>query len=135
LNEDSKYVHNIIQSLIVGEDAEQWVKDHKRSKNGRTDSLTFVAHFTKTKHMFHIFEEVGEPKPESAKIRNPMYRPTANCASYWSGHDSGPPHTFTTAANMIASQVTPKETNRSVSALGKESGDKVKTDFLPVKKW
>jgi hypothetical protein len=36
---------------------------------------------------------------------------------------------------MIASQVTPKETNRSVSALGKESGDKVKTDFLPVKKW
>jgi hypothetical protein len=69
LNEDSKYVHNIIQSLIVGEDAEKWVKDHKRSKNGRTDSLTFVAHFTKTKHMFHIFEEVGEPKPESAKIR------------------------------------------------------------------
>jgi hypothetical protein len=32
-------------------------------------------------------------------------------------------------------QVTPKETNRSVSGLGKESGDKVKTDFLPVKKW
>jgi hypothetical protein len=27
--EDSKYVHNIIQSFIVGEDAEQWVKDHK----------------------------------------------------------------------------------------------------------
>jgi hypothetical protein len=44
-------------------------------------------------------------------------------------------YTFTTAAKMIASQVTPKETNRSVSAPGKESGDKVKTDFLPVKKW
>jgi hypothetical protein len=36
---------------------------------------------------------------------------------------------------MIASQVTPKETNRSVSALGKESGDKINTEFLPVKKW
>jgi hypothetical protein len=44
-------------------------------------------------------------------------------------------YTFTTAANMIASQVTPKETNRSVSALGKESGDKTSTEFLPVKKW
>jgi hypothetical protein len=44
--EDSKYVHNVIQSLIVGEDAEQWVKDHKRCKNGRTDFLTLVTHFT-----------------------------------------------------------------------------------------
>jgi hypothetical protein len=44
-------------------------------------------------------------------------------------------YTFTTAANMIASQVTPKETNRSVSALGKESGDKINTEFLPVMKW
>jgi lysyl-tRNA synthetase class I len=44
-------------------------------------------------------------------------------------------YTFTTAANMIASQVTPKENNRSVSAVGKESVDKTKTDFLPVKKW
>jgi hypothetical protein len=46
-------------------------------------------------------------------------------------------YTFTTAANMIAShasQVTPKESNRSVSGLGKESVDKTKTDFLPVKK-
>jgi hypothetical protein len=101
--EDSIYVHKIIQALIVGEDAEQWVKEHKRYKNGRTDFLTLVAHFTgegnntrrvgdaerlektlhykderamgfqtflaKTKHMFNIFEEVGEPKPESAKIR------------------------------------------------------------------
>jgi hypothetical protein len=44
-------------------------------------------------------------------------------------------YTFTTAANMIWSQVTPKETNRSVSALGKESGVKINTEFLPVKKW
>jgi hypothetical protein len=44
--EDSKYLHNIIQSLIVGENAEQWVKEHKRLKNGRTDFLTLVAHFT-----------------------------------------------------------------------------------------
>jgi hypothetical protein len=29
----------------------------------------------------------------------------------------------------------PEETNRSVSALGKESGDKTNTEFLPVKKW
>jgi hypothetical protein len=44
-------------------------------------------------------------------------------------------YTFTTAANMIASQVTPRKTHRSVSGLGKESGDKVKTDFLPGNKW
>jgi hypothetical protein len=31
---------------FVGEDAEQWVKDHKRPKNGRTDFLILVAHFT-----------------------------------------------------------------------------------------
>jgi hypothetical protein len=36
---------------------------------------------------------------------------------------------------MIASQVTPKENNWSVSGLGKESVDKTTTDFLPVKKW
>jgi hypothetical protein len=36
----------MIQSLIVDEDAEQWVKEHKRFKNGRTDFLTLFAHFT-----------------------------------------------------------------------------------------
>jgi hypothetical protein len=79
------------------------VKDHTRSKNGRNDFLTLVAHctgegnntrrigdaerlektlhykpkramahqtfLTKAKHIFNIFEEVAEPKPESAKIR------------------------------------------------------------------
>jgi hypothetical protein len=44
-------------------------------------------------------------------------------------------YTFTTAANMIASQVTPKDNNRSVSGLGKKSVDKTKTDFVPAKKW
>jgi hypothetical protein len=44
-------------------------------------------------------------------------------------------YTFTTAANMIASQVIPKETHRSVTALGKEIGDKVNTEFLPGKEW
>jgi hypothetical protein len=44
-------------------------------------------------------------------------------------------YTFTTAANMIASQVTPKETHRSVSGLERESGDKIKTEFLSGSKW
>jgi hypothetical protein len=173
--EDSKYVHNIIQSLTVGEDAEQWVKVHKRSKNGRTDFLTLVAHFTgegndtrrigdaerlektlhykderamgyqtflaKTKHMCNIFEEVGEPKPESAKIRflldwirSTELQPIVQ--AFRAGMTLDPNvYTFTTAANMIASQVTPKETKRSVSARGKESGDKINKEFLPVKKW
>jgi hypothetical protein len=173
--EDYKYVHNIIQSLIVGEDAEQWVRDHKKSKNGRTDFLTLVAHFTgegnntrrigdaerlektlhykderamgyqtflaKTKHMFNIFEEVGEPKPESAKIRflldgirSTELQPIVQAIRAGMTLDPNV-YTFTTTAIMIASQVTPKETNRSVSALGKESGDKTSTEFLPVKKW
>jgi hypothetical protein len=143
--EDSKYVHNNIQSLIVGEDAEQWVKDHKRCKNGRTDFLTLVAHFTgegnntrrigdaellektlqykderamayqtflaKTKHMNDIFEEVGEPKPESAKIRSLL--DGIRCTDLRSivkairaGMTLDPnAYTFTTPANMIASQV------------------------------
>jgi hypothetical protein len=42
--EAAKYVHTIIQFLVVGEDAEIWVKDHKRSKNGRTDFLTLAVH-------------------------------------------------------------------------------------------
>jgi hypothetical protein len=36
---------------------------------------------------------------------------------------------------MIASQVTPKENNQSVSGLGKESVNKTKTDSLHAKKW
>jgi hypothetical protein len=99
---------------------------------------TFLA---KPKHMFNIFEEVGEPKPESAKIRflldgirSTELQPIAQ--AFRAGMTLDPNvYTFTTAANMIASQVTPKETNRSVSALGKESGDKINTEFLPVMKW
>jgi hypothetical protein len=175
LAEGSKYVHNIIQSLIVGEDEEQWVKEHKRLKNGRTDFLTIVAHFTgeenntrrigdaerlqktlhykderamafqtflaKTKHMTNIFEEVGEPKPESAKIRflldgirNTELQPIVQAIRAGMTLDPNT-YTFTTAANMIASQVAPKESNRSVSGLGKESGGKVKTEFLSGHKW
>jgi hypothetical protein len=151
------------------------MKEHKRFKNGRTDFLTLVAHFTgegnntrrigdaerlektlhyederampfqtflaKTKHMFNIFEEVGEPKRESAKIRflldgarNTELQPIVQAIRAGMTLDPNT-YTFSTAANMIASQVTPKETNRTVGALGKESGDKVKTEFLPVKKW
>jgi hypothetical protein len=174
-NEDAKYVHNIIQSLIVGEDAEQWVKEHKKLKNGRTDFLNLVAHFTgegnntrrigdaerlektlhykderamtfqtflaKTKHMFNIFEEVGEPKPESAKIRflldgirNAELQPIVQAIR--AGMTLEPnTYTFTTAANMIASQVTPKDLNRGVSGLGRGGSDKPKSDFLPLGEW
>jgi hypothetical protein len=151
------------------------VKDHKKSKNGKTDFLTLVSHFTeegnnsrrigiaerlektlhykderamtfqtflaKTKHIFNIFEEVGEPKPESAKIRFSLdgVRNTeiqSIVQAIRAGMTLDPNvYTFTTAANMISSQVTPKETNRNVSALGKEGGDKINTEFLPVKTW
>jgi hypothetical protein len=104
-------------------------------------AMTFQTFLAKTKHMFNIFEEVGESKPESAKIRflldgvrNTELQPIVQAIR--AGMTLEPNvYTFTTAANMIASQVTPKETNRSVSALGKESGDKTSTEFLPVKKW
>jgi hypothetical protein len=39
--EDTNYAHYVIQSLVVGEDAELWVKDNKRSEVGRTDFLYF----------------------------------------------------------------------------------------------
>jgi hypothetical protein len=32
-------------------------------------AMTFQTFLAKTKHMFNIFEGVGEPKPETAKIR------------------------------------------------------------------
>ena len=136
------------------------MKDHKRSKNGRTDFLTLVAHFTgegnntrrvgdaerlektlhykderamgfqtflaKTKHMFNIFEEVGEPKTESAKIRflldgvrSTELQPIVQAIRAGMTLEANA-YTFTTAANMIASQVTPKETHRSVSGLERE---------------
>jgi hypothetical protein len=44
--EDTNYAHYVIQSLVVGEDAELWVKDNKRSEIGRTDFLTLVADIT-----------------------------------------------------------------------------------------
>jgi hypothetical protein len=91
--------------------------------------------------MFNIFEEFGEPKPESAKIRfllvlvrNTEFQPILQAVR--NGMTLYPnTYTFTTASNMIASQFTPQETNRSVSGLGKENGEKTKTDFLPFKKW
>jgi hypothetical protein len=166
--EDSKYVQNIIQSLIVGEAAEHWVKEHKRFKNGRTDFLTLVAHFTgegdnvrrisdaerlekilhykderamtfqtflvRTRHMFNIFEEVAKIRFLLDGVRNTELQPIVQAIRAGMTLDPNT-YTFTTAANMITSQVTPKETNRIVSGLGKESGDNVKTDFLPLKKW
>jgi hypothetical protein len=54
--EDDKYVHNIIQSLDVGEDAERWVKDHKRSKIRRIDILTLVVQFAaEENHLVELF--------------------------------------------------------------------------------
>jgi hypothetical protein len=103
-------------------------------------AMTFQTFIAKTKHMFNTFEEVGEPKPESAKIRllfdgdrNTELQPIVQAVRAAMTLDPNT-YTFTTAANTIASQVTPKENNRSVSGLGKESVDKTKTDFLPVKK-
>jgi hypothetical protein len=104
-------------------------------------AMTFQTFLAKTKHMFNIFEEVGEPKPESAKIRflldgvrNTGLQPIVQVIRAEMTLDPNT-YTFTTAANMIASQVKPKEINRSVSGLGKESGGKVKTEFLSGHKW
>jgi hypothetical protein len=101
--------------------------------------MTFQTFLAKTKHMFNILEEVGEPKPESAKIRflldgvrNTDLQPIVQAIRGGTTLDPNI-YTFTTAANMIASQVTPKVNYRSVSGLGKETGDKVKTDLIPVK--
>jgi hypothetical protein len=103
--------------------------------------MTLQTFLAKTKHMFNIFEEVGEPKPESAKIRfllygvrNTEHQPIVQAIRAGTTLDPKT-YTFTTAANMIASQVTPKENSRSVSGLGKESGDNVKTGSLPCHKW
>jgi hypothetical protein len=138
------------------------VKDHKKFKNGRTDFLTLVAHFTgegnntrrigdaerlektlhykderamafqtflaKTKHMFNIFEEVGEPKPESAKIRflldgirSTELQPILQAIRAGMTLDPNV-YTFTTPANMIASQVTPKRQTAALVRSGKEVG-------------
>jgi hypothetical protein len=59
--------------------------------------------------MFNIFEEVGEPKPESAKIRflldrvrNTELQPVVQAIR--AGMTLNPQtYTFTTAANMMAS--------------------------------
>jgi hypothetical protein len=171
--EDSKHVHQIIQSLVVGEDAEQWVKDIKRYKNGRRDYLALVAHFTgegnntrrisdaerlfntlhykderamafqaylaKVKHMFNIFEEVGEPKTETAKIRflmdtikNTSLQAIIQAIKAKQAVDAES-YTFTNAANLIASQLS-KDTTRSVSGINTAEG-KVKTEYLPAHEW
>jgi hypothetical protein len=91
--------------------------------------------------MFDIFEEVGEPKTESVKIRflldgirKTELQPIVQAIR--AGMTLEPnAYTFTTAANIIALQVTPKENHRNVSGLGKTCGNKVKTDFLPAKAW
>jgi hypothetical protein len=99
---------------------------------------TFLA---KTKHMFNMLDEVGEPKPELIKIRflldgirSTELQPIVQAIRAGMTIDPNV-YTFTRAANMIAWQVTPIETNRSVTALGKESGDKINTEFLHVEKW
>jgi hypothetical protein len=98
-------------------------------------ALAYQTFLAKPKHLFNIFEEVGEPKPESAKIRFLLdgirYTDLQPIVQVIRAGMTLEPNTYTltTAANMIASQVTPKENHRSVRGLGRESGDKVKTDF------
>jgi hypothetical protein len=93
--------------------------------------MTYQTFLAKTKHMFHIFEEVGKSKPESAKIRFLLndIRSTdlqSIVQATRAGMALDPnAYTFTTAANMIASQVSAR----------KESGDKINTEFFRVKKW
>jgi hypothetical protein len=89
--------------------------------------MAFQTFLSKTNHKFNIFEEVREPKPESAKIRflfdevrNTELQPIVQAIRAGMSLDPNT-YTFTTEANMIALQVTPKETHRSVSAHGKES--------------
>jgi hypothetical protein len=69
--------------------------------------MTFQTFLAKTKHMFNIFEEVGEPKPESAKIRflldgvrNTELQPVAQAIRAGMTLDPNV-YTFITAANMI----------------------------------
>jgi hypothetical protein len=43
--EDSRTVHQIIQSLTVGENAAHWLKDNVRKRNGRLDMVALRSHF------------------------------------------------------------------------------------------
>jgi hypothetical protein len=77
--------------------------------------MTFQTFLAKTKHMFNIFEEVGEPKPESAKIRflldgirSKELQPLVHAIRAGMTLDPNV-YTFTTAANTIASQVTGRD--------------------------
>jgi hypothetical protein len=47
---------------------EERLKKTLRYKDER--AMSFQTFLAKTKHMFNIFEEVGQPKTESAKIRS-----------------------------------------------------------------
>jgi hypothetical protein len=72
--------------------------------------MIFQTFLAKTKHVFKIFEEIGEPKPESAKIRflldavrSTELQPSVQAIRAGMTLDPNV-NTFTTAANMIASQ-------------------------------
>jgi hypothetical protein len=43
--EDSRTVHQIIQSLTVGENAAHWLKDNVKKRNGRLDMVALRSHF------------------------------------------------------------------------------------------
>ena len=81
--------------------------------------MSFQTFLAKTKHMFNIFEDVGEPKTESAKIRflldgirSTEQQPIVQAIR--AGMTLEPnAYTLAIAANMIASQVTPKENQRN----------------------
>jgi hypothetical protein len=73
-------------------------------------AMIFQTFLAKTKHVFKIFEEIGEPKPESAKIRflldavrSTELQPSVQAIRAGMTLDPNV-NTFTTAANMIASQ-------------------------------
>ena len=42
---DTRQVHQLVVSLVTGEQSEQWIKPHMRQQNGRTDVETLRAHF------------------------------------------------------------------------------------------
>jgi hypothetical protein len=105
--------------------------------------MPFATFLAKAQEMFNLFEQVGEPYGEQAKLRfllekvqNAELKTTVAAVSAAVGLDPDS-YTFTSAANHLSAQVKPRSQGRSLSAVTSDDNTaimkngKIITGYIP----
>jgi len=72
---DSYQVHQIIRSLVVGEQSEHWIREHARLQNGRRDMAALRAHF---RGEGNKSRQIAGARPSTTKANGRCLSPTTS---------------------------------------------------------